>query len=136
MKKTIALSAISAMALTGLAYSQDDASISTDLAVSYNTEYIFRGFNLGDDLYTAGVDLAGSDFCGLDWSVGVWYGNWNAGRGDVSIPVVNAAGVPTGDSIEGFNVGFPDEELDIYGSLGKDFGAFNVSSGIHSLHLY
>lgn len=103
MKKTIALSAISAMALTGFAYSQEETSISTDFAVSYNTEYIFRGVNFGDDLYTYGVDVAGEDLAGFNWSAGIWYGQFDA----------------TGS----------DEELDIYGEISKDIGAFNFAVG-------
>ena len=110
MKKTIALSAISAMALSGLAYSQDDASVSTDLAVSYNTKYVFRGQDLGDDLYTYGIDVAGSDFCGLDWSAGIWYANWDPGDDEFGNP-------------------FGDEELDIYGEVSKSFGNFTAALG-------
>lgn len=103
MKKTLALSALTAMALTGFAYSQDDSEISTDFAVSYNTEYIFRGINVGDDLYTYGLDVAGSCDCGFDWSAGIWYAQ--------------------------FDLPGADEELDIYGEVSKDFGGFNVAVG-------
>lgn len=109
MKKTIALSAIGAMALAGNAYSQE-SSISTDFAVSYNTDYVFRGINFGDDLFTYGLDVAGSCDCGFDWSAGVWYANYSTGA--------------TGPS--GFNA---DEEIDIYGAISKDFGNFNVEVG-------
>lgn len=102
MKKTIALSAIGAMALAGNAYSQD-SSISTDFAVSYHTDYIFRGLNFGENLFTYGLDFGGSCDCGLDWSAGVWYGNFD-----------NPAG---------------DEELDIYGAISKDFGSFSAELG-------
>jgi hypothetical protein len=106
MKKTIALSALSAMALTGFAYSQeDDTSVSTDFAVSYSTDYIFRGIDFGENLYTYSLDVAGTDFCGLDWSAGIWYAQFDS-------PLENA-----------------DEELDIYGEVSKDFGVFSTSVG-------
>lgn len=108
MKKTIALSAISAMALTGFAYSQD-SSISTDFALSYNSSYVFRGADLGDDLYTYGLDFAGSCDCGFDWSAGLWYGNWDAG---------STAGTANSD-----------EELDIYAGVSKDFGIATLELG-------
>ena len=128
MKKTIALSAISAMALSGLAFSQDDTSISTDLTVSYNTEYIFRGVNLGDDLYTASIDVSGSDFCGFDWSAGVWYAQFDTGSDNVNLDVVDGAGLPTGDTIQD-TISFPDEEIDIYGEISKTYGAFTAAVG-------
>lgn len=99
----MALSALTAMALSGLAYSQDDVDVTADFAVSYNTEYIFRGLNFGDDLYTYGVDVAGSDLAGFNWSAGIWYGQFDAPGSD--------------------------EELDIYGEISKDIGAFNIAVG-------
>jgi hypothetical protein len=122
MKKTIALSALSAMALTGFAYSQEDSSVATDFAVSYNTHYVFRGVDLGDDLYTYGLDVAGTDFCGFDWSAGIWYANWDAGRGDVTLNTV-------GGPVTVVDAPFADEELDIYGEISRDFGGFTASAG-------
>lgn len=102
MKKTIALSAMTAMALSGLAYSE----IESEFTVSYNTDYIFRSANFGDDLYTYGFDVAGSCDCGFDWSAGIWYAE-----------------------IDGPPAGFTDEELDIYGEVSKDFGFGTIGLG-------
>ncbi|MEM9081471.1 MAG: hypothetical protein AAGC74_12350 [Verrucomicrobiota bacterium] len=92
MKKTIALGAISAMALTGYAYSE----IESEFHVGYNSTYVWRGQDLGDSMYEYGIDVAGSCDCGLDWAAGIWYANpSDAGSND---------------------------ELDIYGGVSKDFG--------------
>lgn len=99
MKKTIALSAISAMALTGYAYSEIEA----DFHVGYNSTYVWRGQDLGDSAYEYGFDLAGSCECGIDWSAGIWYIN---------------------PSDNQFN-----DELNIYGQVSKDFGLFSVALG-------
>ncbi|GHC61245.1 hypothetical protein GCM10007100_30670 [Roseibacillus persicicus] len=99
MKKTIALGAISAMAFTGLAYSEID----TSFHVGYNSTYVWRGQDLGDSMYEYGLDVSGSCDCGFDWNAGIWYANPSDGD---------------------FN-----DELDIYGSISKDFGAATVSLG-------
>jgi hypothetical protein len=99
MKKTIALSAISAMALTGFAYSEIESSFN----VGYNSTYVWRGQDLGDSMYQYGFDFAGSCECGLDWSAGIWYANPSDAQ---------------------FN-----DELDIYGEISKDFGSFSTAVG-------
>lgn len=87
------------MALTGYAYSEIEA----DFHVGYNSTYVWRGQDLGDSMYEYGLDVAGSCDCGLDWSAGIWYAN---------------------PSDSEFN-----DELNIYGEIGKDFGAFNAAVG-------
>ncbi|MGJ8726025.1 MAG: hypothetical protein ACSHYB_15830 [Roseibacillus sp.] len=99
MKKTIALSAISAMALTGFAYSEIESSFN----VGYNSTYVWRGQDLGDSMYQYGLDFGGSCDCGLDWSAGIWYAN------------------PSDAALN--------DELDIYGEISKDLGVGTVALG-------
>lgn len=122
MKKTIALSAMTAMALSGLAYSQDDSAVSADFAVSWNSDYVFRGADLGDDLFTYGLDVSGSCDCGFDWSAGIWYAEFDAGS--TTIPA-NSLGLGLPES----TIANSDEELDIYAGISKDFGFGTLGLG-------
>jgi hypothetical protein len=100
MKKTSTILAIG----SGLLFSQAQAEIESGFHVGYNSQYIFRGLDLGDDAYEYGLDLAGSCDCGLDWSAGLW-----------SISPDNSDG----------NI----DELDIYAAVSKDFGGAAVAVG-------
>jgi len=86
---------------------EDNASV----AVGYNTSYIFRGVNYGDNQVTAQVDYA---IVGTPLAVGVWYGNPTDGRGN------NPGG---------------QDELDIYATLSHSFGAVDAWIG-YTAYLY
>ena len=98
MKKTSTILTIT----SGLFFGQAQAEIESEFHVGYNSEYIYRGFELGKDAYEYGLDFAGSSDCGLDWSAGIW-----------SIS-------PDGGA---------DDELDIYASVSKDLGIGSVAAG-------
>ena len=98
MKKTSTILAIT----SGLFFGQAQAEIESEFHVGYNSDYIYRGAELGEDAYDYGLDFAGSSDCGLDWSAGIW-----------SIS-------PDGGS---------DDELDIYASVGKDLGIGSIAAG-------
>jgi len=98
MKKTSTILAIT----SGLFFGQAQAEIESEFHVGYNSEYIYRGVELGVDAYEYGLDFAGSSDSGLDWSAGIW-----------SIS-------PDGSG---------DDELDIYASVGKDLGIGSVAAG-------
>lgn len=100
MKKTSTIIAIT----SGLFFGQAQAEIESEFHVGYNSEYIFRGAELGEDAYEYGLDFAGSSDSGLDWSAGIW-----------SISPDNEDG----------NV----DELDIYASVSKDLGIGSVAAG-------
>jgi len=100
MKKTSTILAIT----SGLFFGQAQAEIESEFHVGYNSDYIYRGFELGEDAYEYGLDFAGSSDCGLDWSAGIW-----------SISPDNEDG----------NV----DELDIYASVSKDLGIGSVAAG-------
>jgi hypothetical protein len=98
MKKTSTIIAIT----SGLFFGQAQAEIESEFHVGYNSEYIYRGVELGKDAYEYGLDFAGSSDSGLDWSAGIW-----------SI------------SPDGGN----DDELDIYASVSKELGIGSVAAG-------
>ena len=100
MKKTSTILAIT----SGLFLGQAQAEIESEFHVGYNSDYIYRGAELGEDAYEYGLDFAGSSDCGLDWSAGIW-----------SISPDNEDG----------NV----DELDIYASVSKDLGIGSVAAG-------
>jgi len=100
MKKTSTILAIT----SGLFFGQAQAEIESEFHVGYNSEYIYRGVELGDDAYEYGLDFAGSSDCGLDWSAGIWSISPDGEDGNV-------------------------DELDIYASVSKDLGIGSVAAG-------
>lgn len=97
------------MGLAGLSIAMLSASanaeIESEFYAGYDSSYIFRGINLGDDLYSFGFDFSGSCDCGFDWNAGIWYANF------------------------GDDFAFADEEIDIYAGISKDFGGVTASLG-------
>ncbi len=100
MKKTSTILAIG----SGLFLSNAQAEIESEFHVGYNSEYIFRGTDLGDDAYEFGLNFAGSSDFGLDWSAGVWSISPDGSDGNV-------------------------DELDIYAAVSKDFTYGTVAVG-------
>ena len=117
--KTLLITAIGAFAIANvnagdgkvveevIIVEEDNASV----AVGYNTSYIFRGVNYGDNQVTAQVDYA---IEGTPLAVGVWYGNPTDGGGN------NPGG---------------QDELDIYATLSHSFGAVDAWIG-YTAYLY
>ncbi len=100
MKKTSTLLAISsALVLSNAA----QAEIEGEVHVGFNSDYVFRGADLGSEAVEVGADINGSLSCGIDWSAGVWY-----------IDPSNSSGV---------------EEIDFYGELSKDVGFGTLAIG-------
>lgn len=98
MKKTLIILAIG----SGLSLSQAQAEIESEFHVGYNSDYVFRGLNLGEDAYEYGLNFAGSSSSGLDWSAGLW-------------------GVSPSGGVTG--------ETDVYASVSKDLGEVSVAAG-------
>jgi len=89
---------------SGLFLCQAQAEIESEFHVGYNSEYIFRGLDLGDDAYEYGLDFAGSCDCGLDWSAGIWSISPDGEDGNLN-------------------------ELDIYAAVSKDLGFASAAVG-------
>ncbi len=100
MKKTFTILAIG----SGLFFGQAQAEIESEFNVGYNSKYVFRGLDLGDDAYEYGLSLAGSGNYGLDWSAGFWGISPDGEDGAV-------------------------DELDLFAEVSKDFGCVAVAAG-------
>lgn len=90
MKKLTTI-AICSAALATIA----SADVAGTFYSGYHTDYVYRGFDLGNNLemFDFGLDFTGDCDCGLTWNAGIWYA--------------------ATDSPETVN------ELDFYGSVGK-----------------
>lgn len=77
-------------------------SIGAELSVGYDTDYVFRGYDLGHDHVWTALDLSIPLGDQLEASIGAWY-------------------------TTGFNDG--ENELDVYASLSFDFGAWGLDVG-------
>ena len=77
--------------------------IGAEVSVGYETDYMFRGVNLGQDLLWSDVNVSTSLSDGLDLGVGAWYAN-----------VADDAG---------------NDELDIYAGLSTSMGDMSVDLG-------
>jgi uncharacterized protein (TIGR02001 family) len=96
MMKNTMIAGVAAFALAAPAY----AALETEIHAGYHTIYEFRGVDLGDDLYEAGIDLSYELIEGLELSGGVWYADNDAG-----------------------------DELDLYVGLTKSIGPVDLSVG-------
>jgi len=81
----------------------DDLGFS--LSAGYDSDYIFRGADLGDNLVWTALDYANDFGSPIEWNIGAWYASTN------------------GNDDTDFN------ELDIYTGLGTSFGAIDASVG-------
>ena len=77
--------------------------IGAEVSVGYDTDYMFRGVNLGQDLLWSDVNVSTSLSDGLDLGVGAWYAN-----------VADDAG---------------NDELDIYAGLSTSMGDMSLDLG-------
>lgn len=111
MSKTIATSLLGGVLLAGSVLAGEVAPVTTapeskfssDFAVGYHTQYIWRGYDFGDDLVDATINTAFTcPYTGLDISAGAWYGR------------------VTDNSFD---------ELDLYISASKDLGFATASVG-------
>jgi hypothetical protein len=53
-----------------------NADIESSASVGYNTDYVYRGANLGEDLVDFSLGFSGSTDV-ADWSIGLWHGSWD-----------------------------------------------------------
>ena len=87
------------------------ADIESTFAAGYTSDYIFRGGDVGTNLFDATLDFSGSGAAGalgdLDWNAGIWLATFSVGS----------------DS--------SNNELDIYGSVTKSLNEmFSVTAGV------
>lgn len=108
MRNKTLMTVVASAVLAGSAFGEDEIDYS--FYAGYDTNYIFRGADLGNDLFSYGIDASGSCDCGFDWYAGVWFGSYRSG------------------DLDGFN-GNDENETDIYGGVSKDLGFVTASVG-------
>ncbi len=100
--KTIGALAAASALVAGTA----SAEVEYEIHTGYTSEYIFRGFDLGNDLVEVGLDAA-TTYNDINFSAGIWAAAFN----------VNG----TGNQV--------DNEVDFYGEVSKDFGFATLGLG-------
>jgi len=73
LNKTLSIAGLS-FSLVGFA----SADVESSISAGYNSDYIYRGVNLGADQVSLGIDASGSA-AGLDWNVGLFHGTSQGG---------------------------------------------------------
>ncbi|BCU76308.1 hypothetical protein llg_10230 [Luteolibacter sp. LG18] len=108
-RKTIGALAAASALIAGHA----SAEVEGNIHIGYNSDYIFRGSDQGDGMAEAGADVS-TEYMGLKFAGGLWY-----------------ASIENSDLFNLGPVGIPDHysELDVYGSVSKDFGFVTASVG-------
>ena len=90
---------------------EEPADYAGSMTLGYDTSYILRGVNYGDNQVTAQIDY---DIPNTPLAIGAWYGNPTTGRGQ------NPAHL---------------DELDLYATLSHSFGSIDAWLG-HTAYLY
>ena len=104
MKKTSTILAIG----SALAMGNAQAEIESSFHVGYSTDYVFRGENLNEiaasdiGMYEYGLDFTGDSISGATWNAGIWHAD-------------------IGDALE---------ETDVYASISKELGCYELSLGV------
>jgi uncharacterized protein (TIGR02001 family) len=113
------------------------SDLGAEVSVGYDTDYIFRGANLGQDLLWSDVNVSTSLSDGLGLNVGLWYANPTE-AGDDELDVY--AGVSTDLGGMSLDLGttyyyYPGatggNTLEFGAALGTTVGAFDVSAGLY-----
>ena len=139
--KTAAVLGCSALLALVPAIAGDHTAAGEDLgaevSVGYDTDYIFRGANLGQDLLWSDVNVSTSLSDGLGLNIGAWYANpTDAGDDELDI----YAGVSTDLGGMSLDLGttyyyYPgatgSNTLEFGAALGTSVGAFDVSLGVY-----
>ena len=139
--KTTAVLGCSALLALVPAVAGDHAAAGEDLgaevSVGYDTDYIFRGANLGQDLLWTDVNVSTSLSDGLGLNIGAWYANpTDAGDDELDI----YAGVSTDLGGMSLDLGttyyyYPgatgSNTLEFGAALGTSVGAFDLSLGVY-----
>ena len=139
--KTAAVLGCSALLALVPAIAGDHAAAGEDLgaevSVGYDTDYIFRGANLGQDLLWSDVNVSTSLSDGLGLNIGAWYANpTDAGDDELDI----YAGVSTDLGGMSLDLGttyyyYPgatgSNTLEFGAALGTSVGAFDLSLGVY-----
>ena len=83
LNKTLSIAGLS-FSLVGFA----SADVESSISAGYNSDYIYRGLNLGADQVSLGINASGSA-AGLDWNVGLFQGSSDADLTDLGFGVAS-----------------------------------------------
>jgi hypothetical protein len=90
-------------AASALVAGNASAEVEYTLGTGYTSEYLWRGFNLGQDLVEASAS-ASTEYNGIGLSAGAWYGSYDVAESDV-------------------------DELDLFTEASKDLGFVTAAVG-------
>jgi len=119
------------------------SEIGAEVSVGYDTHYIFRGFNYGENLIWAGVDLGVPLSDGLSLNLGTWYGTLaEASYDELNLLAglsYDLGGVELGVGAiwyyypQGFNGGGSgiDDSLELGASIGTSVGPIDLGLGYY-----
>ncbi len=79
LNKTLSIAGLS-FSLVGFA----NADVESSISAGYNSDYIYRGVNLGADQVSLAIDASGS-VAGLDWNVGLFQGSSDIEESSIGI---------------------------------------------------
>ena len=122
-----------------------NAEIESEFSLGYANEYIFRGLELGDDLYEFSFDFSGTGYCDFDWNAGIWYGMYENSfgssdfeRNEEEVDLYLGIAKETGFGTFGFGAIryiYPDyddsDTLELYLSYGISFNAIDLGAAIY-----
>ena len=111
--------------------------LGAEVSVGYDTDYIFRGVNYGENLLWSDVNVSTSLSDGMDLNVGAWYANVTDAAGADELDIY--AGVSTSLGGLSLDLGstyyyYPTDggnTLEFGAALGSSVGAFDVSAGVY-----
>ena len=139
--KTAAVLGCSALLSMVPAIAGDHAAAGEDLgaeiSVGYDTDYIFRGANLGQDLLWSDVNVSTSLSDGLGLNIGAWYANpTDAGDDELDIYAVvstdlGGMSLDLGTTYYYYPGATGSNTLEFGAALGTSVGAFDVSLGVY-----
>ena len=111
--------------------------IGAEVSVGYDTDYVFRGTLLGEDLLWSDVNVSTTLSDGLDLGVGVWYANPTGGGGGDELDIYAGLTTALGDmsvDLGGTYYYYPVDggnTLEFGLGLGTSAGPIDLSLGIY-----
>jgi hypothetical protein len=111
-------------------------SLGADITLGYDTDYVFRGANLGDSLLSTTVNLNTISLGdGMDLDLGAWYANTYDG-GYTELNLFGGVSVDLGDASLSAGItyytsgsGSLDNTVEPYVGIGTEMGGLDVSLG-------
>jgi hypothetical protein len=111
-----------------------DDSLGFTVALGYDSQYIFRGVDFGDNLVWGNIDYANDFGSPVELNLGAWYAATNGNDGDEFDELDLYAGISASAGPVDFGTGaiyyyFPDDDsytFEVYGSVGTEFAGVGL----------